>query len=277
MSGVPIGKLSKKDRQWDNGEATLSGALMKKSGKKRRHGLGKFDPLSRRGRKPVKFDSDLSSESDSQDGEDEATKKAVCSAQQERTALADPPPQPTLFPARTFSSSAPTLVDRDKAIRPATDPLAALDYEKEIEAVKHNLRRNDADDGAVEYSDFEEDVASTKGSGKSLTVDRDGERWSPAFLARHQYRGVRQPPSGTHFAQILPGAMPVPATPSLIKAMDRIAIAQKDAFVIAGGPASNSAKPKSVSHPTEPEVGVATKRAPQWEEFWREVQVKAHS
>jgi hypothetical protein len=285
MSGVAPGKLSKKERLRDKEEETLSplsGGLRKK----RRRGLGKPDPTAPRGRKPIKFGADFSSESDSQDDDhDEVTKKdtpdgpisATPVIRQQDRNLTDAPP------ARTFSSSAPTLVERGKATKATADPLATLDYEKEIEAVKGKLRRTDADivDGEVEYSDYEEDVPSkNERSGKSFTTDRDGEHWSPAFLVRHQTQlSPRKPTPGPPMAQIVPGAMPVPATPSLIKAIDRIAIAQKDAFGIAGTvPVKDPAKLNPVSEAAD--VGVTTnrtERAPRWEEFWREVRVKAQS
>ena len=90
---------------------------------------------------------------------------------------------------------------------------------------------------------------------------------------------------------ITPGAVPVPATPSLIKAIDRIAVAQRDAFgVPVGLPASTT--PEAVSKPSRDGSGVVDplvtmegsakvektkERAPRWEEFWREVRVKAQS
>jgi hypothetical protein len=129
----------------------------------------------------------------------------------------------------------------------------------------------------VEYSDYEEDTRSTK-ERSGNPFNRDGERWSPAFLVRHQLPSPRKPPLGPPIAQILPGAMPVPATPSLIKAIDRIAVAQQDAFGIAGGVSvTDPEKSKPVSQLTEedePHVGIAAnqmERAPRWEEFWREV------
>jgi hypothetical protein len=289
MRDVGVGKSSKLERLRDKEDETLfplSGALRKKPGKKRKRGPDKLDPPTSRGRKPVKFGSDLSSESESLDDDDETTKRGTQDSkdnsasstplipQQDRT-LADPPPQPTLLPPRRLSSSATTLVEGRKTTRPVAYP-PALDYEKEIVAVKDKLRRNGAGgvDGEVEYSDYEEDASSTRGrSGKSFAAD--GERWSPAFLARHQPTSPPKPPLGP------PGAMPVPATPSLIKAIERIAVAQKDAF--GGVSVTDPTKPNDVSDITEegePDLGMAAnqmQRAPRWEEFWREVRVKAHS
>jgi hypothetical protein len=157
-----------------------------------------------------------------------------------------------------------------------------LSYEKEIEAVKDKLRWNAGGvDGELEYSDYEEDISLTKDrrSGNSFAVD--GERWSPAFLGRHQSQSSRKPPLRQPLAQIVPGGVPVRATPSLIKAMDRIAMAQNDAFGIAAGVSATDAKRVSrLTEESEPGMGIATnqtRRAPRWEEFWREVRVKAHS
>jgi len=297
MRNVGVGKSSKHERLRDKEEETLfplSGGLKKKPGKKRKRGPDKLDPPAARGRKPVKFGCDLSSESESEslDDDDETTKKGSKDNSASSTPLilqrdrilADPPPQPTLPPPRRLSSSATTLVERRKPTRPVAYPLA-LDYEKEIEAVKDRLRRNGAGgvDGEVEYSDYEDDASSTRGrSGNSFAAD--GERWSPAFLARHQSStNSPKPPLRPPTAQI-PGAMPVPATPSLIKAIERIAVAQKDAFGIQAGGVSvtDPTKPNHVSDITEgePDLGMSAnqmQRAPRWEEFWREVRVKAHS
>jgi len=296
MRDVGVGKTPKHERLRDEEEETLfpiSGALRKKPGKKRKRGPDKPGLPTARGRKPVKFGSDLSSESESLDldDDDETTKRGTQGSkdnsasstplilQQDRT-LADPPPRPTHLPPRRLSSSTATLVERRKTTRPFTY-LPSLDYEKEIEAVKDKLRRNGAGgvDGEVEYSDYEEDASSTRGrSGSSFTAD--GERWSPAFLARHQPTSPPKPPPRSTTTQI-PGAMPVPATPSLIKAIERIAVAQKDAFGIAGGVSvGDPTKPNHVSDITEegePDLANQMQRAPRWEEFWREVRVKAHS
>ena len=292
MGDVGVAKSPKQEMLRDRETGSLfplSGGLRKKPGKKRRRGLGKPDPATTRGRKPVKFGSDLSSESESFDDDDKTTKKSTQGGskynsasstpvllQQDRT-LADPPPQPTLPPARRLSSSATTLVEQRKTTGPVAYPLA-LDYEKETEAVKDKLWRGAGGvDGEVEYSDYEGDAPSAKDrSGNSFTAD--GERWSPAFLVRHQSTSTQKPLLGLPTAQI-PGAVPVPATPSLIKALDRIAVAQKDAFGMTGGVAVTDLRSQPVSQLTEEAEPTANqmKSASRWEDFWREVRVKAHS
>lgn len=271
--GEPLEQEKLRDKEVE-GVFPLSGYLREKPGKRRQRRQGKPDLTATRDKKPVKFGSDLSSESESEDDDGETSTKnqhfdSVCSMPvtlQDRS-LANPP-QPTRPLARTDSTSAATLVDRGKATRPIANALGALDYEKEITAVKDKLGRNGGS-GEVEYSDYEEDISLPKANSRNTFTDDKGQ-WRPAFLVRHQSQG---PP----VAQILPGAMPVPATPSLIKAIDRIAIAQRDAFgIMAGGVSVDPVKPKGVQS-TEEAKPAANQKDPGWEEFWKEVKVKAHS
>ena len=85
--------------------------------------------------------------------------------------------------------------------------------------------------------------------------------------------------------------MPVPATPPLIKGIDRIALAQRDAFGVPNNnsPASNDHRLarldlEPLQQPTTREEGremgvdaAMTEKTPRWEEFWREVGRKAGS
>jgi hypothetical protein len=70
---VLLGKSSKKERLQDREEETLF-PLSRGSQEEAQRGMGKVDP-TKRGRRPVKFGSDLSSESESLDDDDETTKK----------------------------------------------------------------------------------------------------------------------------------------------------------------------------------------------------------
>jgi len=247
----------------------------------------------------VKFGAEFSSDSDTEN--EEATQKgrlgtgrskemstaSTPTLQHKTSSVADLSLQGARPPARTFSSSAATLVDRGGKAIP--DVLATLDYDKEIEAVKDKLRRNGADGigskEEVEYSDYEEDDV-TKGQARVSGGDQGGP-WSPEFLKRHQSQAQSQgqalvPPR----ADILSGVMPVPATPSLIKAIDRITLAQRDAFGVPNSSASKDQLARLNLEPAQPTrearegvgdvVGV-TEKAPRWEEFWREVGRKARS
>lgn len=180
-----------------------------KKHKTKRRGLRKPSGGNNAGRKPIKFkplDDSSGSESDN-----EHPKK----------------------PHATVSSSAPTLVDESNPITPVVEKDALL---QPPNAHKYA-------DGQPEYSDYEED----------LTVQhrKHGEgKWTPDFLkrqrAKSQHKTRAQPPPSTvgqfssHASSTIgsivapplvpPGAMPVPATPSLLNAINRIAAAQKDVF-----------------------------------------------
>lgn len=183
-------------------------------------------------------------------------------------------------------------------------------WEKEQERESDRIRRmklvRDEEGGVPEYSDYEEDVTNSR-------REREGDRWSPGFLRRHRSargnetdstktesdrtavasegRGVRVPvtPLGGG-----PGSSPmaaVPATPSLIRALDRIAVAQQVAFgarpaedVVAargevvvrpGLPPSKSSEAGSADglpkvRRKDVEGGEGYK-GPRWDEFWNDV------
>ncbi|KAF9523919.1 hypothetical protein CPB83DRAFT_820899 [Crepidotus variabilis] len=203
-----------------------------------------------------------------------------------------------------------------------------IDYEKEIEMVRDKLRRNSGGVGSgkngkgdsdVEYSDYEEDLTTLKNqyhnsSSGTRTPDRDGA-WVPGFMKRHsslQQPTLQQPtlqqPTLQQPTTPMGGALPVPATPSLIRAIDRLAIAQRDAYGHSGGMGvgagglsvvpsrDGSVAPSRDSQGQErghaqdatipstgvprqdrQETGERQERVPRWEEFWREVRNKAQS
>jgi hypothetical protein len=163
--------------------------------------------------------------------------------------------------------------------------------EENVDADKEYVKLNKPKEGffimngAPEYSDYEEDLASinVKRQEKEAST-REDKAWSPGFLQRHassQTSSARSSSQAT--TAVDPNALmpiPVPATPSLIKALDRIAIAQKDAFGKApprpGLPHTQSSNvglheglPTTVKQqiPKPPE-------GPKWNEFWRDVDDK---
>ncbi|KAG2010343.1 hypothetical protein CC2G_013175 [Coprinopsis cinerea AmutBmut pab1-1] len=243
-------------------------------------------PKSTRGRKPIKFGAidELSSDSDDSDVE----------AQIKNTKIQRPWIITNQQPS--YSSSTPTLVgggakgsrsnsehdhaDTDAQI--ADVDLEKVDYDKELAELK-KLRGGDVND--LDYSDREDGdlgmqrIEERGSSSRPGTPTRDSQ-WSPAFLKRHS--ASLSPPAP------LPGAIPIPATPSLIKAVDRIQKAQMEIY----SPLSSQARdgfpaPARVVDDLRLEDGLKVDdadgvelqsrptRARRWEEFWREVRVKA--
>jgi len=111
------------------------------------------------------------------------------------------------------------------------------------------------DDGAPEYSDYEEDVT----TARTRTRQRhDSPEWRPPFLAQHDSNAANSAtPVGA-----------VPMTPSLIRAVDRIAAAQAQAY--------SSPAPMNSSTAPNPDVHTESVLARQqrWEAFWQDVTAK---
>ncbi|KAJ7040825.1 hypothetical protein C8F04DRAFT_1082291 [Mycena alexandri] len=167
--------------------------------------------------------------------------------------------RPWLRQKMSVASTTPTLVDD------ASAKGRDLDFDKEMQRVRGAKGRN-FDSEAPEYSDYEEDLTSL--ANKDLS--RKDKEWSPGFLKRHRDGANAVSSTGSQRTAVSSSntkAAPlgaVPATPSLIKALDRIAIAQKDAFSSADG---------------MPEAGPDAPReeykGAHWGDFWKEVRDKA--
>jgi len=128
-----------------------------------------------------------------------------------------------------------------------------------------------------EYSDLEEDVTEVR---KGSNGDRDSLRgWSPGFLRTHQHASTtssRTVVSSPHLLSL--GA--VPATPSLIKALDRVAVAHLAAF---GSDARQSGpQPSKSDNPRSTDglpmmVNDGEYKGDQWAGFWKDVRDKARN
>ncbi|KAF7303746.1 hypothetical protein MIND_00604200 [Mycena indigotica] len=150
-------------------------------------------------------------------------------------------PRPWLRQKTSIASTTPTLVDD------LSPKGGKLDFDREVKKVREGKKLRDGE--APEYSDFEDDVTNMGGK-------HSGEEWKPGFLKRHT-SGANSTSSTSQQTIVKSKSPPlgaVPATPSLIKALDRIAVAQKDAF----------------SQPPSPE-----EKGARWDEFWKDVRDKA--
>ncbi|KAF8158509.1 hypothetical protein B0H34DRAFT_709150 [Crassisporium funariophilum] len=240
---------------------TATTDVLKKANSKRIVEKWRQQSGARTKRKPVKFGADsdggLTTDSDDLDSEedDDVTPKKKPAPMRPWGLAAQPP-------SRSYSSSTPTLVDgrlgrkHDDGVVPQT-----LDYDAEIAQLKKQRGSKDERD----YSDYEEDLTAQRVRG--VDGDEEGRKgWSPKFLQRHQ----------SAQAQGQTPMMPVPATPSLIKALDRIAVAQRDVY---GQPIANQVPLHELESGDAERRQSSPKqeRAPRWEEFWREVKVKAQA
>ncbi|KAF5340491.1 hypothetical protein D9758_014566 [Tetrapyrgos nigripes] len=202
-----------------------------------------------------------------------------------------------------------------------------IDYEKEVEKLRGYKRRSQAsssprstsrDKEVPEYSDYESDITSLRQDRER----RDEKEWTPAFLKAQRQQsasGVSGLSGGSGASQasgstlvssapttfsgsLLPlGTSPagmgiVPATPSLIRALDRVAMAQKDAYPsVSVAPASlprveeedkhkhAETTPTRVHRDQDQEEDTRTKKERKqepghgWENFWRDVKDKAQA
>jgi hypothetical protein len=232
---------------------------------------------ARMGRKPrevVKFrplgEGELSS--DSEDGD---IKKPVLGSPAGSGGNA----KPWLKQKPSMSSTSVTLIGDGSGGKGGSDE---IDYQKEMRKLGR-LKKNGMGEGEVpEYSDFEEDLTNVSvGKGVRADAGDNGEGWSPGFLKRHQLgngrsrggnRVLSSVSQGTAVDPVTPttraGSPPlgaVPVTPSLMKALDRIAVAQKDAF--GGDPSGGNSEGLGGR-----EGGY---KGPRWDDFWKEVKEKA--
>ncbi|KAF8904081.1 hypothetical protein CPB84DRAFT_1773356 [Gymnopilus junonius] len=291
--------------------------LLKKKRYKAKQDGWKFAHLEgkdRKERKPIKF-GEFSDDSDSDDDLDDmkasiSPSLASASPLIERKEVKRPWGLSNAHHASSMSGQ------QKHFHTPKLDALDSLDYDQEIARLKEKRKGAGGDDrDDLDYSDYEEDIISPPKLGISTKMDEGQSNanaaWSPAFLKRHQSQQGEQGQS--NLTMPMPVPVPVPATPSLIKAIDRLAVAQREAYgpPAASGalsttqvPAANttSARPPSPSnghsksksprgmHATleDAEAGAVgmqlgmpalkkAERAPRWEEFWREVRVKARS
>lgn len=262
--------------------------LLKKQSKKERwKGI-----VERKRKKPIKFGTvDELSSSDDSESEDESTKVGSMESYKGKKGPANRPLVVANPPSYTSDvSSAPTLVeDRKHMYRkpaiPTTDKDLKswdvdIDYDKELERLQARLGSREL----PTYSDDEDmDAKTMKVSAKSTLVEAPASpTWSPGFLQRHRNQSdtrqdLKDYASPTVVPPI-PGAVPLPATPSLIRAIDRIAVAQKEVFGSHSESTYQAPSGQIDSVHGKPASGGKRSSSPRrWDEFWKEVTVKAQS
>lgn len=221
--------------------------------------------LSETRRKPIKFGAieDLSSGSDASDSEfDELTEQGPKEKQK------------SPWNWNSHSSSTHTYVDGriigKKALTGSESLIHNIDSEIKIQKQAYDT---------LDYSDYEEDLSTAYHDSdhinKTAARTDDHQGWQPGFLKRYHATAA----GGGHHSQ---SAKPVPVTRSLIKALDRIAVAQKDAFRPRGiGVNAPNLTTVQVGAAGSPKRGggikSGVKKGPKWEDFWREVREKAQT
>lgn len=164
---------------------------------------------------------------------------------------------PLVSHPRPWMTSRPTLSSR------ATDSTAVGDDETDKERGKLLAMRKSMYKAEVpEYSDHEEDVTA------EARISRGDPSWSPPFLHRHRESNSGNSTKGSltsRDTRTPPPIGSVPVTPSLIHALDRIAVAQGAAY---GGSSNGS----STLHEGLPDTPAGGRR---WDAFWKDVNDKA--
>ena len=168
------------------------------------------------------------------------------SSDDEDDPLSTPPP----LPRRTSTLSSLTLTNGSNVDSWKTSPMIG-DLERRPPAMRAVLQGQEND--APDYSDYEEDVTNAP-----THTDHNSPGWKPQFFARHGSDGAN-PASSV-------GA--VPMTPSLIRAVDRIATAHAQAYGTSSGPDTSTGG-------READAESVSVRKQRWETFWRDVTAKA--
>jgi hypothetical protein len=224
----------------------LRRAKKRSSGSRKNRGIVKFRPLDV---------DNLGSDSDS-DSDFDDTKP--------RTPLGSPmtvhlrpwlPPRPPLSSRSTGS----TTVLEDDSSEAQIEKIENPDVIEKEKAKLFTMRKSMYNVGKAEvpeYSDHEEDVTA------EVQISRDNPAWSPPFLHRHRNSQSEQSSKGSNSSKSTrtppPGAVPV--TPSLINALDRIVVAQEQAYGVS-------------VHDRLPEQRNLV--GPRWDLFWKDVNDKA--
>ncbi|TBU27061.1 hypothetical protein BD311DRAFT_724967 [Dichomitus squalens] len=177
-------------------------------------------------------------------------------------------------PLDPYSASDSEDEDLKKAVPPfvrsptRSDSMATLTEEQPTKGSKGVAKRAKEDP----LSEDEQDVTAVR-------TDRHGrDKWTPDFIRRHslkhQSSSIALSQAGTASSQTLtaPVFSPVPATPSLIKAIERVNAAQQEAFV--QNPRETDGLPLSTPSVTsQSEQG--PHRGHDWNTFWSDVKNKA--
>jgi hypothetical protein len=168
------------------------------------------------------------------------------SSDEEDDPLSTPPP----LAHRTSTLSSLTLTNGSNVDSWKTSPMKGA-QERGVPARRAVLlgQENDAPD----YSDYEEDVTNAQ-----THTDRNSPAWEPQIFARH----------GSDVANPASSVGAVPMTPSLIRAVDRIAAAQAQAYGTSSGPDTSTGG-------READTESVLVRKQRWERFWRDVTTKA--
>ncbi|KAL0960840.1 hypothetical protein HGRIS_005856 [Hohenbuehelia grisea] len=312
-SDIPLPRLHKHDSSDNEDDFDITkptGGFLKKKKSAAMHAQARFKVQNigaRKTREVVKFRPDLS-ESDSGD---EEILKSPSGAATQRPWLTQKPSnassEATLIDATPRTPSAANKVGNAHGKRGsrADVNVGELDYDKELEKLKEAGKARGIRDGeAPEYSDVEE--GDLGNAGQTGSKER-GKNWSPGFLQRHRSgvaasstsqgassatsRTAAPPNALTTIMNVSPTsgnalAVPlgaVPATPSLIQALDRIAIAQQDAFRSPTPPQPTQAQPQTkapleaVSRPAPDGLPTSPQTQGRWQNFWREVEEKAQA
>jgi hypothetical protein len=164
------------------------------------------------------------------------------SSDDEDDPLSTPPP----LARRTSTLSSLTLTNGSNVDSWKTSPMKRS---QETGAPTRRVVLRGQEDDARDYSDYEDDVTNAQ-----THTDRN----SPAIFTPH-FSDVANPVSSV-------GA--VPMTPSLIRAVDRIAAAHAQAYGTSSGPDTSTGD-------SEADTESVLVRKQRWEAFWRDVTAKA--
>jgi hypothetical protein len=160
--------------------------------------------------------------------------------------LSTPPP----LARRTSTLSSLTLTNGSNVDSWKTSPMTGSG---ETGAPTRRAVLRGQENDAPDYSDYEEDVTNAQ-----THTNRNSPGWKPQIFAQH----------GSDAANPASSVGAVPMTPSLIRAVDRIAAAHAQAYGTSSGPDTSTGG-------READTESVLVRKERWEAFWRDVTAKA--
>ncbi|KAK7054484.1 hypothetical protein VNI00_003682 [Paramarasmius palmivorus] len=167
----------------------------------------------------------------------------------------------------------------------SNNTLVGVDYDKEIKALKERKVKGMGEGEIPDYSDYESDIAEGGGKGRPPSAlaeyaRRESTSSIPSYGRRDSDATKVDPGSQIQKDQMnvgMPVPVPVPATPSLIRALDRVALAYSQPQPQQPLSPLSSSLHSGLPQLPEEEEKEREKKERNWDAFWKDVRHKSES